>query len=357
MLRAILLLSSLTAISIASAAQISELSSFTIAVAIRYLQPTGVSHAHIYLYSGDGKLVRRLTTDNSGQDCDPIFAKDGRQIVFTRRKSKSNETWSVQPDGHGLHRLVSAPRWYKDALAEPVQRFDYPPNAPLPHNPTERGAADTIRPGEVRYAAPDQSVELILRDDPHNPDPAEDWYPKIPYLHDTNDGSEVAIPSFPIIKLAQTGALAEKQTGQDSFCPSDDEPFKLDSVLVRDGSPFYFQGPFRLAFFRQHHDSTCGESWFVLDLKQRRLVELFPNDGDVIIIPNAPAFFCVCQERYLPLGDGQHTVNCSYLDLWNAELTRTRFSEPKVARFYGASVYDSARHQRLAVVSPERLTE
>ena len=44
-----------------------------IVIAIRYLQATGTSHAHLYLYREDGKLLRRLTNDNSGQDVAPIF--------------------------------------------------------------------------------------------------------------------------------------------------------------------------------------------------------------------------------------------------------------------------------------------
>ena len=45
-----------------------------IVVAIRYLQAEGVSHSHLYLYRDDGKFLRQLTSDNSGQDVDPIFA-------------------------------------------------------------------------------------------------------------------------------------------------------------------------------------------------------------------------------------------------------------------------------------------
>ena len=55
-----------------------------IVVAIRYLQAKGTSHSHLYLYREDGKLLRQLTSDNSGQDTDPIFAPDGETLVFTR---------------------------------------------------------------------------------------------------------------------------------------------------------------------------------------------------------------------------------------------------------------------------------
>jgi hypothetical protein len=39
-----------------------------IVIAIRYLQAEGTSHSHLYLYREDGKLLRQLTKDNSGQD-------------------------------------------------------------------------------------------------------------------------------------------------------------------------------------------------------------------------------------------------------------------------------------------------
>jgi len=57
-----------------------------IAIAIRYLQAQGTSHSHLYLYREDGKLLRQLTKDDSGQDSAPIFSPDGDTIVFTREK-------------------------------------------------------------------------------------------------------------------------------------------------------------------------------------------------------------------------------------------------------------------------------
>ena len=57
-----------------------------IVLAIRYLQPEGTSHSHLYLYREDGKFLRQLTKDNSGQDVAPIFDQTGETIVFTREK-------------------------------------------------------------------------------------------------------------------------------------------------------------------------------------------------------------------------------------------------------------------------------
>src|ERR1700682_5755806 len=60
-----------------------------IVIAIRYLQAEGTSHSHVYLYREDGKFLRQLTTDDSGQDVDPVFAPEGEVIVFTREKPNS----------------------------------------------------------------------------------------------------------------------------------------------------------------------------------------------------------------------------------------------------------------------------
>src|SRR5437667_6219097 len=85
-----------------------------IVVAIRYLQAEGVSHSHLYLYREDGKFLRQLTADNSGQDVDPIFAPDGEAIVFTREKGTNPlEFWNVRPLGGAPTKLDSVPDWYE----------------------------------------------------------------------------------------------------------------------------------------------------------------------------------------------------------------------------------------------------
>jgi len=87
-----------------------------IVIAIRYLQAEGTSHSHLYLYREDGKLLRQLTNDNSGQDSGPIFAPDGSMIVFTREKPNDvREFWSVEPLGKTLKKLDAAPDWYVGA--------------------------------------------------------------------------------------------------------------------------------------------------------------------------------------------------------------------------------------------------
>src|SRR5438034_8668706 len=71
-----------------------------IVIAIRYLQAEGTSYSHLYLYREDGKLLRQLTNDNSGQESAPIFGPDGSVVVFTCEKSNNaREFWSIDPLG------------------------------------------------------------------------------------------------------------------------------------------------------------------------------------------------------------------------------------------------------------------
>jgi len=86
-----------------------------IVIAIRYLHAEGTSHAHLYLYGEDGKLLRQLTKDDSGQDSAPIFSPDGEMVVFTREELNDvREFWSVKPHGTDLKKLDAAPDWYAD---------------------------------------------------------------------------------------------------------------------------------------------------------------------------------------------------------------------------------------------------
>src|SRR5436309_14374338 len=85
-------------------------------IAIRYLHAQGTSHSHLYLFREDGKLLRQLTNDNSGQDSGPIFAPDGSIIVFTREKPNgARACWSLDPGGTVPINLEDSLDWYAQA--------------------------------------------------------------------------------------------------------------------------------------------------------------------------------------------------------------------------------------------------
>ncbi|MGZ5545948.1 MAG: TolB family protein, partial [Limisphaerales bacterium] len=141
-------------------------------IAIRYLQAEGTSHSHLYLYREDGKLLRQLTNDNSGQDSAPIFSSDGETIVFTREKPNNvREFWSVKPRGADLKKLGAAPDWYAQAKSSPYFTNVEPQEAPAADatsSPAE-SASPTATPVPT-YKSPDGLFELILREDPKDED-------------------------------------------------------------------------------------------------------------------------------------------------------------------------------------------
>src|SRR5438477_12944635 len=113
-----------------------------IVIAIRYLQPKGTSHSHLYLYRENGKLLRQLTNDNSGQDSDPIFASDGETIVFTREKPNDvREFWSIDPLGKKLKKLDAAPDWYSAAKSSPYFTSGGEEEAPSSDNTSQQPAS------------------------------------------------------------------------------------------------------------------------------------------------------------------------------------------------------------------------
>jgi hypothetical protein len=83
-----LVLRALIIISVLAILSAQALAEAEVAIAMRYLQAAETSHSHLYLYREDGKLLRQLTNDNSGQDSGPIFAPDGVIIVFMREKPR-----------------------------------------------------------------------------------------------------------------------------------------------------------------------------------------------------------------------------------------------------------------------------
>src|SRR6266513_4534806 len=94
-----------------------------IVIAIRYLQAQGTSHSHLYLYREDGKLLRQLTKDDSGQDSAPIFSSDGEIVVFTREQPNDvREFLSVKAHGADLKKLHAAPDWYAQAKSSPYSQ-------------------------------------------------------------------------------------------------------------------------------------------------------------------------------------------------------------------------------------------
>lgn len=304
-------------------------------VAIRYLQPTGTSHAHLFLYTGNGKLVRQLTNASDGQDRDPVFSPDGKTIVFRRESHSKNDFWQIAVENGKSQRITLVPSWYFSVLKERPGQFDFTSGA-IDANDKEIEGSSTVT--ENYYRAPNGTTEIVVK--PRGDADATGW-PREPWLKE-KDKSDTRVSELPFTAFDHSGAKEENEMRYGPDKPNEldiDSAGDLDDVMVYQGSPYLWFPPLRIAILRQHRGSTDGEGYFALDLNSRTLHEIAPNSSEILIVEGVLGFFCVAHERYLPLGDGKRTVNCSFLDLWNGQLERTRFCAPKAAVFYGGCLY------------------
>jgi hypothetical protein len=287
-----------------------------IVIAIRYLQVEGTSHSHLYLYREDGKLLRQLTDDNSGQDSAPIFAPDGSLLVFTREKSsKLQEFWSVDPLGKILKKMEAPPDWYMTAKSSP-----YFTNAEPEESTSPTPVASPAETPPPSYKSPDGSVELVLRDDPNDEDDQIDGpgHGKHYVLRDLKTGAETEFSKLPGF-YGVFGLLHDSQDKDQHFL---------------------FEGLLRLAFFDLHLNSTDGDTVFALDLSGPRLIRLSPNWAAPIPLPGEAAFLTFTENRYVPIPGTKKTVNCSYMEHWDEKLNKVRYAREKSAALcYGASMY------------------
>ena len=300
-----------------------------IVVAIRYLQAEGVSHSHLYLYRDDGKFLRQLTNDNTGQDVDPIFGPDGTRIVFTREKPNGSplEFWSVQPLGSDLKKLDFEPDWYEQTKTSVyfTNRDATPAESAAPPGSASPGRASTGIIGERKsYKAPDGSVELILREDPTDPD-------------DQVDGEKHG--KHYVLRYLKTGIQADFGTLPGFF-----GVYEILHDRQNADRQFLFDGLLRVAFFGLHLNSTDGDTSFALDFNGPRFVRLSPNWAAPIPLPGDAAFLTLTENRFVSIQGTTKTANCSYIEHWDAQLQKVRYAKINApAICYGASMYRTDR--------------
>jgi len=294
-----------------------------IVVAIRYLQTEGISHSHLFLYRDDGKFLRQLTNDNSGQDVDPIFGQDGTNIVFTREKTNSPlEFWSIEPLGGNLKKLDAIPEWYEQTKTSPyftnrdVAKAGESGSPEASPSPSRFGLIG----GRQTYKAPDGSVELILREDPSDPDDR---------VNGEKHGKHYVIRYLKTAIQADFGTLPGFVGAYEILHESQDPTRQ-----------FLFEGLLRVAFFGLHLNSTDGDTTFALDLNGPRFVRLSPNWAAPIPLPGESAFLTLTENRYVPIAGTTKTANCSYMEHWDAQLQKVRYARASSAAIcYGASMY------------------
>jgi hypothetical protein len=293
-----------------------------IVIAIRYLGATGTSHSHLYLYREDGKLLRQLTKDESGQDTAPIFTPNGSIIVFTREKPGGvHEFWSIEPRSANQKKLDAAPDWYTQAKSSPYFTNN------LPGESASAGAttspAESASPSQtpvLTYKSPDGSVELILREDPNDEDDQINGpgHGKHFVLRDLKTGTETEFSKIP----GFYGAFYILHDSQDT------------------NQNFLFEGPLRLAFFGLHLNSTDGGTVLAADLSGPRFVRLSSNWGTPIPLPSEAAFLTFTENRCVGIPNSKKTANCSYIERWDEKLNHIRYAREKSAALcYGMSMY------------------
>jgi len=302
-----------------------------IVIAIRYLQAEGTSHSHLYLYREDGKFLRQLTDDNSGQDVDPIFAPGGETIVFTREKTgKPLEFWEIDPRGLAPKQLETAPDWYTATktslfftnrdIEQPAEQSPSPSPTPSPDESAGASSPPKTNMKPQRYTAPDKSVELVLREDPSDPDDQIDG---------AGHGKHYILRYLKTKVEANFGAL-----------PGFFGVYEILHESKKQDRQFLFDGLLHVAFFGLHLNSTDGDTCSALDLNGPRLVRLSPNWAAPIPLPGESAFLTFTENRYVPIPGSTKKANCSYIEHWDAELKTIRYAKPNSAAVsYGASMY------------------
>jgi len=281
-----------------------------IAVAMHYLQAGGVSHSQLYLYREDGTLLRQLTKEKLGQVKSPVFAPDGKTIVFNVQKGKETEYWSVEPKGGNLRKLGAAPVWFAESKGAPC--FVYP---------ASDEELDGMLKTPLRFVTPDGTQELVLV---HN---TEDEQKQSDY-DQWQYGKHFQVCDLKTGKMTEAGGMA-------GF-------FGLYGVLHLGDEPkavFLIEPPMRVAFFFMHLDSTEGDTVLALDLDHLCFTCLSPNWATPFPLPGEAGFLTLTENRYVSIPHSEKTANSSYVEHWDSNFKKVRYGSDAAAVCYGASMY------------------
>jgi hypothetical protein len=283
-----------------------------VVVSLRQYQLQGPSNIHLYLYGLDGTMKKVLTKEPGLNDRDPIFSYDGKTILFTRYATDAKHR--TQAGKYVLNIENGAIRPYNFATSEDsynawssLDRFE---------GAFAEGSEGWLNLDSSSYLSPDGKFHIT-----RTANPAPKGEGNIYFLSE-GEGKPVPMESLP------------------GFMPPD-EIDGYESFLVSNGSPFISGGDFAAVFLRHHLGSTDGEQIWGLDLHARRWTKVSENGAIVYHPPSAAGVFVDTDERYQPLGKMGKTVNCSYLEWWDAHLKPSRLSPP-LSVFYSAAVFHKA---------------
>jgi hypothetical protein len=291
-----------------------QLATADVAISIRYFKSKGVSHYHLFLYRDDGKPIRQLTSPEDAHDVNPKFSPDGKTIFFTRLKGEAEENWRIETSGKAVQNLgpsAGEARPRRGDIAY-TQRIDDKVKAKW------EAAEDGFR-----MAIPDSKDTLLLR----NAD--------ISRFGNGPTGEPTLLPET---RAFQALTLRESESGKETRLVTDRDEEAFCSWLTQHDTPFLLRDGLRIAFYYQHTGSTYNYRVAAIDLLGKRIVPLTEESpADLIPHGTRAGFFSVCEERYRPLPGTSKTVNCLYLDWWDAKFKKVSFSKA-ISLFGGASV-------------------
>jgi hypothetical protein len=293
-----------------------------VVISMRQYLVNGSSRIHLYLYAMDGTFQRSLTNDQGFNDLDPVFSYEGDSIRFTRQPL--DKAHAAQAGSYVL-----------DLASRTLRRYD-PKSDYFPRNPCEEltGAASKLSPSWVTIAAdvyhsPDGKYVITQTATGQRISDAPDDAGEHTYSVQVNGKSPVPMAGLP------------------GFIPMQ-ELNGYESLFIGNGSPYIYAAGMDMVFMRHHLDSTDGEEVWGLDLTTMTGAKISNNGASIYHPPSAPGVFIISEALYQPLGKTGHTVNCSYLEWWDARLKEVRFG-PDLSVCCSAAVFGGI--QRNVVLS------
>ena len=284
-----------------------------VAVSMRQYQLQGTSRIHLYLYSFEGTFKKALTNDSGFNDLNPVFSEDGKSILFTREAADKAHA-------------SKAGRFVMDLGTGAIRTFNATnDNGNFPKGFCEQfatafatGSEGWLNIDAKSYQSPDGRFCITEKDNP----PAQG--------SPTSDNGHV-------YSVTATGKQPVLIAGLPGFIPANDVDC-YESFYIGNGSPFMTGGDMEVVFLRHHLGSTDGEQVWGLDLTTMTGAKISQNGADIYHPPSAAGVFAVSQALYLPLGNTGKTVDCSYLEWWDAHLKMARYA-PDLSVFNSAAIY------------------
>jgi hypothetical protein len=283
-----------------------------VVISMRQYLINGASRIHLYLYGMDGSFQRALTNDPGFDDLDPVFSYQGDSVRFTRQPADKAH-------------LGQAGSYVLNLASGALRRYD-PKSDFFNRDPCEEltGAFSKLSQGWLDldippYHSPDGKYVITQTLTGQHLSDAPDDAGEHTYSVQVDGKAPVALAGLP------------------GFIPTQ-ELDGYESFFIGNGSPYVNAAGMPLVFMRHHLGSTDGEEIWALDLTTMTGAKISNNGASIYHPRSAPGVFVVSDARRQPLGSTGHTVDCSYLEWWDARLKEIRFG-PDLSVCYSAAVF------------------